>query len=177
MRTVLLGPPSPDVQAFIDRRRTLGQDGFDEVWDGEYHVAPMARSDHGQVQAQLLALLMALPAAKSLVAVGPFNLGLDKNDFRVPDGGFLTGSSSEVYVPSAVVVLEVLSPDDETFDKFAFYCRHGVREVIVADPGGRTVVTYRPQPEPAHPGLRLGGSRVLGVSDAAMQESIRWPGH
>lgn len=38
MRIVVVEPP-PDSEAWL-RRRALGQDGFDEVWKGEYHVAP-----------------------------------------------------------------------------------------------------------------------------------------
>jgi len=39
MRTVLLEPPA-EVRAWLARRRELGQDLYDEVWEGEYHVAP-----------------------------------------------------------------------------------------------------------------------------------------
>jgi len=40
MRTVLVGRPPQDFEEVLQRRRALGQDLFDEVWEGEYHVAP-----------------------------------------------------------------------------------------------------------------------------------------
>ncbi len=40
MRTVVLGPRPPELQALVERRRALGQDLHDEVWHGDYHVAP-----------------------------------------------------------------------------------------------------------------------------------------
>lgn len=176
-RTVVLGPPPSDLQQFIDRRREQGLDGYDEVWDGEYHVAPMARASHGIVQQQMLELLGPAARAVGLAAVGPFNLGASQDDFRVPDGGVLNAPSDEIWVPQALVVLEVLSPDDETFDKFDYYAAHGVQEVIVADPVQRTVVTYDPASGPSTTGAsrRLGGSRLLDLTDPDMTRKVRWP--
>ncbi len=42
MRTVVLGPPPAELEALIARRHSLGLDGSDEVWKGEYHMAPVA---------------------------------------------------------------------------------------------------------------------------------------
>src|SRR4051794_826348 len=38
MRTVLVGSPPAEVEAWLERRRQLGLDRFDEVWEGESHV-------------------------------------------------------------------------------------------------------------------------------------------
>lgn len=43
---VLLGDPPPEVEAYLARRRELGQDLYDEVWEGTYHVAPAAHPWH-----------------------------------------------------------------------------------------------------------------------------------
>jgi Uma2 family endonuclease len=172
-RTVILGE-HPGVQRVIEERQALGLDGYDEVWGGEYHMAPMAGSSHGRVQVEMLALLRDLARAQGRYACGPFNLGLDKADFRVPDGGVLDLPVSEVWVPTALVVLEVLSPDDETFDKFPFYCRRGVREVIVADPGTRTVKIYKPLLELAQSWKVLSKS-LLGITAQDITDAIDWP--
>ena len=37
-----------ELEELIARRRALGQDGMDEVWEGEYHVAPHAHSHSGE---------------------------------------------------------------------------------------------------------------------------------
>ena len=42
-------------------------------------------------------------------------------------------------MPTAAVVVEVVSPDDETYEKSGFYAAHGVDELIVADPAGRSL--------------------------------------
>jgi hypothetical protein len=38
VRTVVLGPRRPELEALLERRRALGQDLFDEVWAGDYHM-------------------------------------------------------------------------------------------------------------------------------------------
>ena len=42
VRTVVLGPPPAEISALIARRHALGLDTHDEVWEGEYHMAPAA---------------------------------------------------------------------------------------------------------------------------------------
>jgi hypothetical protein len=44
VRTIVLGPPPPELNALIARRQSLGLDTHDEVWKGEYHMAPAAHS-------------------------------------------------------------------------------------------------------------------------------------
>ena len=75
VRTVVFGPPPAEISALIARRRALGLDTHDEVWEGEYHMAPAADVAHGWVDQQLAQLLAPLAAAAGLVATGPFNLG------------------------------------------------------------------------------------------------------
>ena len=84
MRTVVLGPRPPELDALIARRRSLGLDTHDEVWKGEYHMAPSAHSSHGWLDQQLAELLGPLARAAGLGGTGPFNLG-EPDDFRVPD--------------------------------------------------------------------------------------------
>jgi hypothetical protein len=40
VRTVVLGERPKALEEFIARRQALGQDFFDEIWAGEYHVVP-----------------------------------------------------------------------------------------------------------------------------------------
>lgn len=133
MKTVVLGEPPPALEEILKRRRALGQDGFDEVWEGVYHMAPMARPWHGYVEDQLAALLRPHALRSGLVPGGAFNLG-NANDYRVPDRGYHRTLPSEVYVPTAAIVVEVVSPDDETWEKFGFYAAHGVEEICTAEP-------------------------------------------
>lgn len=173
MRTVVLGEAPADLAAFIERRRALGQDGYDEVWEGDYHVAPTARPVHGIVQDQVAGLLRPQARAVGLVASGPFNLG-SAQDFRVPDGGYHRGVPTATFVPTAAVVVEVLSPDDETYAKFGFYAQRGVDELIVADPAERTVHCWRRRSDGAGYD-ECEASTVSAVRADELTRAIDWP--
>jgi Uma2 family endonuclease len=171
MKTVFLGERPSEVDAFLERRRALGHDRYDEVWEGSYHVAPYAHSDHGYVQAELTMVLGPYAKRAGLVTSAGFNLGTDKHDFRVPDGGFTTTRSGLLYVPTAVVVIEVLSPDDETYDKLDFYAAHGVQEILIAHPQERWVRCHDLQAGAAE----IPRSRCLDVAMAEVIAAIAWP--
>ena len=72
----------------------------------------------------------------------------------------------------AAVVVEIVSPDDETFEKLPFYAAHGVEEVLVVEPEERKVRVL---------GLGDGNyekratSAVLGVSGAEVARALHWP--
>ena len=171
MRTVVLGERPAELAALIDKRRRLGLDGHDEVWDGVYVMAPHAHSDHGIVEEALRLALGPRAKAAGLIPGASFNLG-EPYDFRVPDGGYHRERPGSLYVPTAALLLEVLSPDDETFAKFDFYASRGVEELIVADPDTRTVRCwhlvdgeYVEQPT----------SRLLDVDMGTVVAEVDWP--
>lgn len=138
MRTVLLGEHPPGFDAWLERRRALGQDGFDEVWEGEYHVAPMAHSRHGHIENQLARLLGPSADAAALRGSGPLNVG-EPDDYRVPDLAYLRDAALMVFHPTVAIGAEIVSPGDETRRKLAFYFRRGVEELLIVDPETRTV--------------------------------------
>jgi hypothetical protein len=164
VRTVVLGPRPPELEAVLERRRALGQDLYDEVWAGEYHMAPEPSHRHALLDDEVAAVLRPLARRAGLVGSGPFNLGRP-GDYRVPDRGLHRGRSAEVWVPTAAMVVEILSPDDETFDKFAFYARHRVDEVLVVDPALQTVRCWRLSEESY---VENEASGLLGVTVAEM---------
>ena len=171
MRTVFLGERPAELEAFLTRRRALGQDQHDEAWEGEYHVAPYAHSHHGLVQNQLTRVLGPRGDREALIGTNGFNLGTGPFDFRVPDGGFFREPPHELYVPTAVVVIEVLSPDDETYDKLDFYAAHGVQEILIAHPQERWVRCLDLQ----HGAVEVPRSRCLDVDMADVIAEITWP--
>jgi len=171
VRTIVLGPPPVELEAFIARRHSLGLDKFDEVWDGEYHMAPMARFSHGLLDTQMAILLEPLATAAGLIGSGAFNLG-DSTNFRVPDRGLHRAKSAAVWLPTAAVVIEIESPDDETWDKLDFYAAHGVDEVLVVSAERRSVTWLVLQGERYD---QADHSYLLGRASAALVESIDWP--
>jgi Uma2 family endonuclease len=171
MKTVVLGPRPQELETLIRRRRSLGLDTFDEIWEGTYHVAPAAHPAHGYVDHALAVLLDPYAKAAGLVATGPFNLG-GPDDYRVPDHGYHRRLPNDVWVQSAAVVVEVISPDDETYAKFAFYAVHGVDELIIADPHERLVRCFRRHGDDY---ADAPGSELLSVRADELTGGIDWP--
>jgi Uma2 family endonuclease len=172
MKLVVVGEPPVEIMSFLARRRALGQDRFDEVWEGEYHVVPAPHPWHGYLDRRLSMALEPLATTAALVSTGQFNLG-EPDDYRVPDGGYHRGVPSQVFIPTAAIVVEIVSPEDETWLKFDFYARHGVEEVCVGDPRQREIRWF----------VRAGdayqetvASPLLGVTAAGLVAGIDWPG-
>ncbi len=168
MRTVVLGPRPAELDAVIARRHALGLDTFDEVWEGDDHLAPAAHSSHGLLVHQVIVLLGPLAVEAGLIGSGPFNLG-DADDFRVPDAGYHRVVPSSTFVPTAAIAVEVVSPYDETWQKLGFYAAHEVDELLIVTSASRRLLWL----------VRDGGeyresdvSRLLGAKSTLR---IDWP--
>lgn len=138
MRTVIVGDLPPEIKDLIEKRRRLGLDRFDEIWEGDYHMNPAPRHRHGNLIAQVIGLLGPVAKRLGLSLTDVFNLGVEDN-FRIPDAGLHRDHSDWLYIETAPLIVEVLSPDDETFEKMPFYAAHNVGEIIIVDPPARTV--------------------------------------
>lgn len=171
VRTVVLGPLPPPLEAFIEQRRIDGLDGFDEVWEGEYHMVPASHPSHGIVDQELAVLLDAPAKAAGLVGTGPFNLGT-ADDYRVPDRGLHRGRPTTTRVPTAAVVVEIVSPEDESRRKFGFYAAHGVDEILIVDPGAR-IVEWHCRRDDSY--LLMPTSALLGITGRDIHARIDWP--
>lgn len=170
MTTLVLGE-HPDVEALLAHRRSLGLDLRDEVWDGVYVMAPFAHRRHGRVKSDLVYAVEGRARQVGLRGGDSFNLGRE-DDYRVPDAGWHREAADGVFVPSAALVLEVLSPGDQTYAKLDFYAAHGVEELLVADPEERTVRCWHL----ADGGyLEHPGSALLGLTMDALVDQVRWP--
>ena len=128
--TLVLDPPPADFEALLERRRKLGQDLLDEVWEGVYHMNPAPHQRRANIAQQLAELLGAPAREAGLVPmISIFNLG-EPDDYRVPDGGLFRPGPDEVYAPTAELVVEIVSPGDESWQKLGFYADHGVGELL-----------------------------------------------
>lgn len=127
MRTLIPDPPPPEVQALLERRRRLGLDRKDEVWEGVLHVVPAPDVRHAKLTQQL-AVIFDAPAREAglSAAMAEFNLGESEQDYRVPDGGLLHPQATGTWVPTAPLVVEILSPGDESWQKLPFYAARNV---------------------------------------------------
>ena len=169
----LVGDPQPaEFEALLERRRQLGQDLFDEVWEGVYHMNPAPSGRHADV-VQQLAVLLDTPArdAGLVPMVSIFNLG-EPGDYRVPDGGLHEQREDRVYYATAALVLEIVSPNDRTWDKLPFYAAHGVGELLIVDPQERTVQWFALAGEQYQP-VEASGLIELGPDE--LSRRIDWP--
>jgi len=140
MRTVILDPPSAGLDELLERRRRSGLDRLDEVWEGVLHMVPAPSFAHARIAHQLAVLLDGPARAAGLVAaMGEYNLGDSEHDFRVPDGGLHRPGAAGVWLSTAALVVEIVSPGDETWDKLPFYAARQVDELLIVDPQKRTV--------------------------------------
>lgn len=155
----------------LAERHRLDQDRLDEVWQGEYHVVPGPHSNHGRLVVELVLSLQPSASTRRLRAVVEFNVG-EPNDLRVPDFGLLRRDQPDaVYQPTAALVVEVVSPGDESWLKFDFYAAHEVDEVVIVDGDTNTVHWFA---------LRDGvyeaveHSELLDLDVSTVEQAIDW---
>ncbi|MCL2768803.1 MAG: Uma2 family endonuclease [Solirubrobacterales bacterium] len=172
MRTLLPDPAPAEVQALLERRRRLGQDRKDEVWEGVYHVVPAPSHRHAAAGAQVKRLLAPPAAVAGLVVTDEFNLGNSQHDFRVPDGGLHRPGAAEMWHPTAALVVEIVSPDEEPWEKLPFYATHEVDEIVIVDPDRRSVKWIALKDGEYRPIERSG---LIELGPAALEQMIDWP--
>lgn len=172
MPTLVRDPQPAEFEALLERRRHLGQDVFDEVWEGVLHMNPAPSGRHARIEAQLLSVLRVPATVAELTVVGQFNLGVDEHDYRVPDGGLHRKFTDRVFYPTAALVIEIVSPGDESWEKLGFYAAHGVDELLMIDPQEKTVSWL---------GLdggeykQLERSRLVELGAVELARQIDWP--
>ena len=172
MPTLVLDPAPQQLQELLELRRRRDLDRADEVWDGVLHVNPAPQRRHALITHQLARLLdEPARAAELMPAMGGFNLG-EPNDYRVPDGGLFRPSPEAVYSPTAALVIEILSPGDETWDKLDFYAAHHVDELLVVDPEEHTVHWMALD---AGRYVDVERSSLIALGPGELAEQIDWP--
>ena len=173
MSTLVLGSPPPELKALLERRRRAGVDRLDEVWQGVRHMVPAPSFEHAHVAQQLAVLLDGPARAAGLIpTMHEFNIGESEHDFRVPDGGLHRPGAAGVWLPTAALVVEVLSPGDETWLKLPFYAAHRVDEILIVDPTGRSVTWLGLRGGEYEPVARSG---LIALADSELAEQLTWP--
>jgi Uma2 family endonuclease len=82
------------------------------------------------------------------VGTGIYRPGSGGRDYRVPDLVFFPADRPDLVTKRgiegpALCVVEIRSPDDETYEKMPFYADLGIRELIVIEQETRAVELYR----------------------------------
>jgi Uma2 family endonuclease len=172
MRTLVLDPASSGLDEVLERRRRAGADRSDEVWEGVYHMVPAPSGPHAVIAWQLATLLRPLALAGGFTPSGEFNLGENEQDFRVPDGGLHRDFPTGAWQHTAALVLEIVSPSDESWEKLPYYAARGVDEVLIVNPQERSVSWLALQQGEYHPVER---SSLIALGARELSEQLDWP--
>jgi Uma2 family endonuclease len=140
----------PELLARIEQRRANGLDRYDEWWEGVYRIVTGPSREHQRLLVAMLKLLEARLVDSSWEVLPDINVGVDKEDARVPDLAVLSIDvplTSPAFVSTAELVVEILSPGERPGEKLPFYARWGVSEYIEIDLDHRTVRMLRNRDE------------------------------
>ena len=171
MPTLISDPPPAELEEFLERRRRLGLDRHDEIWEGVNRMMPAPGLAHRLVDRQLAKLLDPLAEAAGLLEGGELNLGT-KDDFREPDRAIWRPEDSADWQQTVALAVEILSPGDSTWEKLPFYASHRVDELLIVDPQKRSVEWLALQDGEYRP---LERSRLIELGPAELSERIAWP--
>jgi Uma2 family endonuclease len=169
MRALMLEVP----QSLLDERRRKGADLWDEVWDGVLHMVPAPSRWHQRFGMKLAVTLDPIAESHGFEAsyeTSVYRPGSEQ-DYRTPD--------LVVYEPSfgskrgvegvSELVVEILSPGDETYEKLPFYVEVGVRQILVVNPDTRAIELFVPEDGKAKKVIPTAdGSLVLAALDVTL---------
>lgn len=136
----------------LARRQILGLDRWDEEWEGVLHLAPAPNYEHQRILDGLIAFLVPrLKRGRGILVSGinVYNETAQREDYRIPDLTFIASGREGVIARDGTrgggpdAVIEIRSPDDETYEKLSFYAGLGVREVIVIDRDSKEPKVYQ----------------------------------
>lgn len=144
----------PEMQrAIIRRRRRLGLDKHDEVWNGVYVMSPLADDLHQNLTGEFDSILREIIQRKGLGQVRPGINITDRPDdwqknYRCPDVVvFLNGTTAvnhgTFWHGGPDFAVEVRSPGDQSRKKLPFYGRVGTRELLIIDRKPWALELYR----------------------------------
>ena len=171
-------PDAAKLEEVIADRRAKGLDKPDEVWDGTYVVMPNPGNEHQKFVLRIGRACEDIAPASSVVLPG-CNVSDREDDwtenYRVPDVAvFLPGNAAvdrgSHYLGGPDLAVEVISRGDRTKEKFAFYAKVGVRELVLVERDPWLVTVYRIvhgtfEPDSsATPGRGGAASRILPMT-------------
>lgn len=136
-------------------------------------MVPAPSGEHADITQQLAVLLDGPARAAGLFpAMGEFNLGNSEEDYRVPDGGLHRQRPRGVWHSTAPLVVEIVSPGNETWAKHPFYAAHEVDEYLIVDPAVQAVHWLGLQDGEYR---RLSRSRLIDLGPEDLAARIDWP--
>ncbi len=150
MQAVIANMPTK----WLEERKHSDAAQWDEMWKGVLHMPPMPNRMHQRFCRNLqiyLQTVWAEPLGGQVDQEVNLTTPADEAEwtlnYRIPDLVLLTPDrfvidKGEFMAGAPLVVIEVRSPRDETYEKFPFYSQLGVPEVWVFDRDSRTPEIY-----------------------------------
>jgi Uma2 family endonuclease len=172
MPTLVLDPPPAAFEQLLEQRQRLDQDRRDEVWEGVLHMIPPPSHEHERMAVKLVRVLDPLAEAADLELTGTVGIGGGPHDYRVPDLAMHRAGAPEQWHPTAALVVEIVSPGDESWEKLPFYAAHHVDEVVLVDPQRRKVDWLGLDADGGYKPIECSGLIELGASELNAQ--IDW---
>lgn len=161
MRAVIAEMP----KRWLDERANSDAARWDEMWNGVLHMPPAPDTAHQNIEGALASYLRyrwARPRGCRVfqqINLAPPNEPEWTLNYRIPDVVLLSPDRFDIdrdthFAGAPLVVVEIRTPGDETYEKFPFYAALGVPEVWVVHRDTKTpevhllvaAGTYAPQP-------------------------------
>jgi Uma2 family endonuclease len=162
-----------ELKRLIRRRRRLGHDRFDEIWDGVYVMSPQPNNEHFVLAGLLNHILLSALDRDRVIAITQGGNLSDRPDdwkknFRCPDGlVFLRGNRAEDrgshWFGGPDFAIEIISPRDRSREKFDFYASVHVGELLLVDRRPWRLELYR---------LNEGAYETVGKSTLARPDIL-----
>ena len=134
-------------------------------------MAPAPPRSHGRIDHHLSRILGPAADTAGLFGNGPLNLG-EPDDYRVPDASDTRDEAPATFLDTVAIVVEIVSPNDETFDTLAFSFSHGVEEILIVEPRVQSVC-WLTRGEDGF--ADAAASTLLGLPAADIAAELRWP--
>ena len=134
----------------LAHRRSRGLDRWDEMWEGVLHMTPAPSLEHQRVLDRMIGLLEPhLRTTGRGRLISGINVFRESSDYRIPDLTFVGAGREHIMQGDGIrgggpdAVIEIRSPEDETYDKLPFFAALEIREVLVVDRDTKRPEIYR----------------------------------
>jgi Uma2 family endonuclease len=138
--------------SLLEQRRRLGLDRWDEMWEGVLHMTPAPANEHQRILDELLFFLMGqLRRTKRGTirsGINVFDESSPLANYRIPDLTFVAAGREMLFAEDGIrggspdAVIEIRSPNDESYEKLPFFATLGVREVLIIDRNTKRVEVF-----------------------------------
>lgn len=114
------------------------------MWEGLLHLVGQPTRWHQRFAFELGVALAAIAKTKGLEVSHETSLYRAENDDRAPETVFALPAQGTArgIEGGAELVVEILSPDDESYDKLPFYAAFPVREVLIVNRDTRAIELF-----------------------------------